>query len=182
MFYGGRIIQIDVGNSSKENRIKFSYGHPFGKATYIFIGLVIFVGFGFCVNGEPELVMTGIILLGSGIWIATFSHGLLIDTVKKKYCFYGPLKTGIWKDLSAFTDIYLLSKRYSSSLSYKGAINTTQSDTYKEVYLMDKYHLRRLYLETISDNINHQARLNELAVMLGAEIKIYNPATRRKPR
>ena len=165
--------------SQNDNQLTFTYGHPMGNGGYLITGLLILVSLLFFAKGNEITMIFAIATLALGVIVGTMSSELIIDLETKTYCSHESFKKQQWKDLTPFTDICILSKRYSQTSSVRGAIPTSQTEIQNQIYLMDQYHVKRIYLETVPENEKIESRLTELANQLKVEIKTYNPITKR---
>ncbi len=163
---------------NKQNLVEFKHGHPLGNKGYLMAVTFIFFGVAIGSQGETVSVIFAFFLIFVGVFVGSAKCGLIVNKSDNTYLVYESylfFKKGKWKDLTPFSDLCLLTKRYSSKIYSRSSYSTDMEFSQKEVYLMDKNHIRRILVEVIASNKPTNNRIKEIEKLLNREFVKFNP-------
>lgn len=147
--------------------------------------IVVLLTIPFLLAAASSSILKVIIVLSAAtvaFLILSKSSGLELDFSMKQYRKYNKFlinTKGEWRDLSKFPNIVVLSKTGSKTASGTLMTSTLKvKQGYYELYLMDKHHLKRLFILSTDDT----RELNKKIMTLKSKLKIpeqpYNPITK----
>jgi hypothetical protein len=145
-------------------------------------GGVLVATSGGMLNGK--LIFGTFIFLVAGVG-ATLRSGAIIDTANRKmkvYVSFFGIKSGEWKDMSAYPYLTIFKTNLASTVSSRGNVSTKLMDVAYDVFLLTKNHRERVLIFTCDTKEKAQATAQVLAKKLDKEVVIYNPQSSRSRR
>lgn len=129
-------------------------------------------------------------LLGSFIFfisLAFFSYkrGVQFDVPKREIRVFNELlfvKFGKWQSLDGYTDTFILTKNLVNGSSYKGALQTTNTETQYWLYISKINHRKNVFIKSYEDQRIATEDQKTLASNLNLEIVKFNPPISAKTR
>ncbi|MEZ4939136.1 MAG: hypothetical protein R2799_16235 [Crocinitomicaceae bacterium] len=161
------------------NKIELKYPEVEKLNNLSALGVVIFVAIICLILGRISVAVPMIAIpIGLVILVLIFSkaEGIVLDIQNQKYQkfkqnIFG--RKGDWKNLQSFTDVVVLNKK-GNKIQQSLTGDNHMSGTFKEVYLMEPNHRRRLFICSSEDSKFIAQQVREL-MDLGFNYLKYNP-------
>lgn len=156
------------------------YGLIFGKPTYAVAGMSALASIPMFAYSDEHfyLLYLGVFSLLLAFFIITITIGKEFDIENKKfrnYKSYLGIKTGNWKTYEHFESIIIISYRFSKTYSIKAAIPSTYNHYSHGVYLTNRSHLGRIFMNDFETRKQAEIFAENIAKQLDLKIEEYSP-------